>query len=212
MLDNFKNITYDFSVFGLLLLTSSIFSEKIAVFSKIKIAGNYISIFMSTLSLALLLPTNRHFSLVIIGLNLILLGIQLRKKPNNYYLPLSASQWLITLVFNQLLLTGFYANLLEVIGLSISGPFFSILLVIHAITLLFFALKQQIKLLNQVSVTLFLAALLNIVFHDIRDFGSTEKVIVLIIVGICLLGASFLFVKLKDRFEKKIIEVDLPIE
>ncbi|MDB4835526.1 DUF2339 domain-containing protein, partial [Cyclobacteriaceae bacterium] len=141
--------------------------------------------------------------LPIIALGIALLGIILKNKRQWFDLSTDNTIWLITLILHQLLLIGFYASLLELTIPMASGPLFSICLVIHAISLLFLALKYQIKPLNKGSIVLFISALLKVIFHDIRDFTSSEKVIVFIILGIVLLGASFLYVKLKDRFEEK---------
>ena len=88
------------------------------------------------------------------------------------------------------------------IGLDIDGPYYSIALVLHAVLLLFRALKKQIKLFNQGAIILFLIALLKVVVNDIRDFETSEKIVVFILIGVLLLGASFLYVKLKDRFDQ----------
>ena len=199
----FENIAYGFAIYPLLLLLATMFSNQIAVFNSIKKVSNILVVLSLGIALFGGLFTQELGVLPIIATCLILLGIQLRNKKSWFDLPKDNMNWLVILVLHQLLLIGFYAEFLELTGLTASGPFFSILLVIHAITLLFLALKYEIKLLNKVSIVLFLSALLKVVIHDIRDFGSTEKVIVFIILGIVLLGASFLYVKLKDRFEKK---------
>ena len=98
---------------------------------------------------------------------------------------------------------------METIGLDIDGPYYSIALVFHAVLLLFRALKKQIKIFNQGAIILFLIALLKVVISDIRGFETSEKIVVFILIGVLLLGASFLYVKLKDRFDQNHPKLDL---
>ena len=205
--DDSGNIAYGVAVYSLLLLSATMFSNRIAVFNSIKTISNIFAILSLGIALFSCFFKQQLAVLPIIATSLILMGVQLRNKKCWFNLPKDNMNWLVTVVFHQLLLIGFYADLLGLAGLTASGAFFSILLVIHAITLLFLALKYQIRLFNKVSIVLFLSALLKVVVHDIKDFSSTEKVTVFIILGIVLLGASFLYVKLKDNFENKEIKL-----
>ena len=47
------------------------------------------------------------------------------------------------------------------------------------------------------------------VISDIRGFETSEKIVVFILIGVLLLGASFLYVKLKDRFDQNHPKLDL---
>jgi uncharacterized membrane protein len=92
-------------------------------------------------------------------------------------------------------------------GVNLEGPMTSILLTLHAIVLLFVAMKNQINILNKLSIVLFVIALIKVIFHDISDFSLVQKIIVLIILGLILLGASYGYVRLSKQFDKN-VEVD----
>jgi len=93
-----------------------------------------------------------------------------------------------------------YISLVEVLGYSVLSPIITILLVIHAIILLFSSLKRQNKMLNKLSLICFVMALIKVVAHDIRDFSGSMKIVVLIVLGILLLAASYAYVKLKEKY------------
>ena len=117
---------------------------------------------MISLSLALFssLFNGEVFVLLIITSCLILLAIQLRNKDESFPLPTENVSWLTTLALHQFLVVGFYAVFLEKVNLPVSGPLFSVLIVLHAIVLclihkksfnhkskkVFFILIDQIKL------------------------------------------------------------------
>ena len=65
----------------------------------------------------------------------------------------------------------------------------------------FSAVIKNIKSFNTVSIVLFSITLLKVVFHDIRDFVLIEKIGVLLLLGILLLGASFGYVKLTQKYK-----------
>lgn len=60
---------------------------------------------------------------------------------------------------------------------------------------------KNIKSFNTVSIVLFSITLLKVIFHDIRDFVLIEKIGVLLLLGILLLGASFGYVKLTQKYK-----------
>lgn len=108
--------------------------------------------------------------------------------------------WKLNIFIHQILIILTYINSILVMNLELDGPLVTIFIVIHAIVLLFMALKYQNKALNKGSLFLFVIALIKVIFHDIRDFSGTSKIIVLIVLGIILLIASFGYVKVKNKY------------
>lgn len=120
--------------------------------------------------------------------------------------------WGINVLFHQLLIILTYTTIIEVIDLDIDGPMMTIFLVIHAICILFVALKAQNKAMNKGSLVLFALALLKLVTNDIEDFTGTNKIIVLIVLGVLLLMASYGYVRVKNKYMPEEIFVDDNLE
>lgn len=141
------------------------------------------------------------------GLQLVLLtllvgssGYILYKSKSDYLEKTKASSWGINVLLHQLFIILTYSFSILVMNLDLDGPTITIFLVIHAIILLFMGLKNQSKALNKGSLVLFILALLKVVFHDIRDFSGTDKIIVLIVLGVLLLVASYGYVRVKNKY------------
>ena len=68
-----------------------------------------------------------------------ILGRLLKDKLAWFETPGGLRGWATVLVFHQLLIIGIYSVAIDVVGLSVGGPYYSVLLVLHAIVLLFMA-------------------------------------------------------------------------
>lgn len=77
---------------------------------------------------------------------------------------------------------------------------FSTLIIIHAVILLFNSIPVRFKRLIWLSISFFAIAVIKLVAYDLKNLSMGEKLFVLIGSGVILLGASFLYVKLKDKF------------
>ncbi len=86
-------------------------------------------------------------------------------------------------------------------SLIIAETILTVTIILHAIALLFNSLKIHSKPLVWMSVAFFAMAILKLYIWDIAHFSMLQKVFVFVLIGALLLGASFLFVKVKDRFE-----------
>ena len=131
----------------------------------------------------------------------VLLGILLYNKKAWYNLEKEMNRWNFTFVIHQLFIIMTIVTLLDLFTIDLLGPLSSVLLVVNAIVLVFIALKEGRPFINKVSMFMFGAALLKIISFDISDFSMVQKVIVFLILGVLLLGASYGYVKLKKRFE-----------
>jgi hypothetical protein len=134
-------------------------------------------------------------------INIVIFTLLLVNSKSWYNGEVDKKQWGIASVFLQVQIVLSYSLILEFLGIDLDGAVFSVLLVIHAITLLFMSMKNNINILSKSSFALFGIALFKVVFHDIADFSTAQKIVVLIIVGVLLLGASYLYVRLKKHFE-----------
>ena len=203
-------ILEDFGIFfgciALQLLVFTYFKNEVAVFNSCRRTHNIFAIILSFFAIAAAaigeLIDVGETTLFIVLINIVIISVFLQNSKSWFNLPSDQPRWIATLIFHQLLIISTYTVIMEMIGLDIDGPYYSIALVLHAVLLLFRALKKQIKLFNQGAIILFLIALLKVVVNDIRDFETSEKIVVFILIGVLLLGASFLYVKLKDRFDQ----------
>lgn len=132
---------------------------------------------------------------------LISLGILLYNKKGWYDLEKKVNRWNFTFILHQLAIIITSAIVLDLMSLNVVGPLSSVLLVIHAIILVFIALKQHRPFINKISMILFGVALLKVLVIDTSSFSMVQKVIVFLILGLLLLAASYGYVKLKKRFE-----------
>lgn len=127
-------------------------------------------------------------------------GYMLYKSKSDYLEKTKTLSWGINVLLHQLFIIFTYSFSILVMNLDLDGPTITIFLVIHAIVLLFMGLKNQSKALNKGSLVLFVLALLKVVFHDIRDFSGTSKIVVLIVLGVLLLVASYGYVRVKNKY------------
>ena len=109
--------------------------------------------------------------------------------------------WNTFAVLNQLHYSFLFLLFLGYLSVDSFGAVVSVLFALHAIVLLFVAVKKNIRVFNTVSIVLFSITLLKVVLHDIRDFVLIEKIAVLLLLGILLLGASFGYVKLTQKYK-----------
>lgn len=132
---------------------------------------------------------------------LIILGVLLYNKKGWYDIEKKINRWNFTFVLHQLAVIITIAILLGQLRIEFLGPLSSVLLVVHAIILVFIALKQHRPFINKVSMVLFGIALLKVIVLDISEFSMVQKVVVFLILGLLLLAASYGYVKLKKRFD-----------
>lgn len=197
---DYENISLSLSVGALLLFGMVYFYDKIGpVFDSknlmFKIAG-----VINLLALLSLVIFQFPIPLLISSVNVIIFSIILKNKKD--WFVAKGNSWSVSILLNQIQYVIIYLFILFMFGINLEGPMTSILLTLHAIVLLFVAMKNQIKILNKLSIVLFVIALIKVIFHDISDFGLVQKIIVLIILGLILLGASYGYVRLSKHFDK----------
>ncbi len=200
-LDNrFLSLSLSVSSFSLLILTY--FYNKIGPIKEGYKTARNIGLILNLCSILSLLYYASIFSMAISIINLVLFSVLLNNK-KNWFSSLYGRHWNIAIILHQIECVLAIGIILIYMRISITSPIYSILLAIHAIIVLFIAMKNQIKILNKIAIVLFAATLLKVVFHDINGINTTQKVIVLIILGFILLSASYAYVRLSNYFEKK---------
>ncbi|MEL6560167.1 MAG: DUF2339 domain-containing protein [Bacteroidota bacterium] len=134
--------------------------------------------------------------------DIVLIAIVFLNK-KRWYSSFTSIKWSIDFVFYQLLLVLTYWSMLSFLDINADGAVMTVLLTVHAVALLFLALKNKLKLLNYLSIIIFSFTTLKIVFSDIASLPITQKVVVLIALGALLLGASYAYTRLKKYFDDK---------
>jgi uncharacterized membrane protein len=71
----------------------------------------------------------------------------------------------------------------------------------YALMLIVFGLKQQSKILRIMAIVLFSVTILKLFLYDMADMSTIAKTIVMIILGVLMLVASFLYNKVKKQTE-----------
>jgi len=199
--ENFIALSLSFSSFTLLAFTY--FYDKIGpIKENYKIARN-IGLLLNLFSILPLVLFESIYSMLFSIINLIVYAFLLNNK-KNWFPILYGKHWNGGMILHQIECVIAIGLILLFLNIDITGPIPSIILAIHAIIVLFIALKNQIKVLNKISLVLFAATLIKVIFHDINGFKTTEKIIVLIILGLILLSASYGYVKLSKHFENKL--------
>lgn len=193
------------SISSFVLLTFVYFYDKIGpIKENYKIAAN-IGLLLNLFSIVTLVFFESIYSMLFSIINLVVYALVLNNK-KDWFPELYNKKWNIGMVLHQIESVFAIGIILVFVGIDIMGPVASIVLAIHAIIVLFVALKNQINVLNKISLVLFATTLVKVVFYDIKDFNTTEKVGVLIILGLILLSASYMYVRLSKYFENKLKE------
>lgn len=189
------------ALFGTLLFTAVYFKNQLALVRRSHGFATPLASFFNLAAILVLAFDESSSGVALVLLNLILFGILIRNKGNWYSKGRSGLRWTIAIFSHQIQTLFFYGLALYYLGIELNGVLATVILVIHAILILFVSLKNQLAILNRLSFAMFGLALLKIVFNDIRDFTTAEKVIVLIVIGVLLLSASYAYLKLKKFFE-----------
>lgn len=198
-----ENFSLSFIISALLMFLLVMLKDKLPIVDVSYVLATRCSVVLIFFScVAYSFQANGITPLLII-LYLILFGVMLYNNGAWYDLKNKVNRWNFAFFLHQLLIVIGLSIIMDWLGIDVEGPISSVLLVLHAIILVFIALKQASKYVNQISMGLFILALIKILTNDIRDFSMPQKVIVFLILGLLLLAASYGYVKLKKKFEVK---------
>ncbi len=75
----------------------------------------------------------------------------------------------------------------------------SITMLIHAVIILFLTLSEQYKGLLRLSIALYILTAVKVLLYDMNDFSNLHKVFALLGIGSILMGAAFMFQKLRNK-------------
>lgn len=189
------------AIFALMLLLLVYFKDNIAILKRTSTLSSKIAFVVNLLCFPIWAFEEQDSILFIQLINIALWAVLLVNNKNWYDKKESESRWTWSLVHHQIQIVLLYVFVQLALKIDLDGILLSIILVVHAIILLFLSFKNQIRSLNRLSIGLFGLALAKVVFNDIRGFDTSGKIIVLIVLGALLLGASYGYLKMKKHFE-----------
>jgi hypothetical protein len=189
------------ALFASLVYTAIYFKDKIAVINISHDIGSKLAAIVGLIGIICLGFDTSVIGTLLSIFNLTVFGLLLRNNQGWYNLKLENQRWELALVMHQVQILIFYCMVILQLNYDLQGILLSVILVLHAIILLFVSMKNRINILNKTSLVLFGLALTKVVFNDIRDFDTAQKVVVLIVLGGLLLGASYAYLKLKKHLE-----------
>ncbi|MGY6648186.1 DUF2339 domain-containing protein [Wenyingzhuangia sp. IMCC45574] len=201
-------LALSFSIPSLSLILMAFFYNQLGFIKENYKIAISLSLISNLFGLFCLLIYDSSISLIISIINISLCAIILNNR-RKWFSKLYGRKWNQIMVFHQGQCIIITSLILVFFNIDLDGPITSILLATHAVIILFVAMKNQIKILNKISLVLFASTLLKIIFNDISDFKTFEKIIVLIIIGIILLSASYGYVKLSKYFQNTLKEPEL---
>lgn len=131
------------------------------------------------------------------------IGYFLIYKRNSLYPNKKSNFWYYDLYFYHFYIASFYLFVIKHLTDSFIGPFVTVSIMLHAILILFYSLKQRYHFIYKLSIIIFAIAFIKLFFHDIAGFSLLYKIIVFMLSGVLLLISAFFFQKLKESLEKK---------
>ncbi len=111
--------------------------------------------------------------------------------------------WRVDMVLMNLFITSAYALIIATISPNWLGVWLSVVIIIHAMALLFSSTKKRLKFYMRLSIFYFLGVIAKLFFNDMANFTIVQKVIVFMVIGAIMLIGAFLFMKIKNDVEEK---------
>ena len=111
--------------------------------------------------------------------------------------------WIVDMVLMNFFITAAYALVIAFISPNWLGVWLSVVIIIHAMALLFSSTKKRLKFYMRLSIFYFLGVIAKLFFYDMNSFTIVQKVIVFMVIGAIMLIGAFLFMKIKNDVEEK---------
>ena len=116
--------------------------------------------------------------------------------------------WVVDMIVMNLFITAVYALIIAAISPNWLGVWLSVVIIIHAMVLLFSSTKKRLKFYLRLSIAYFVGVILKLFFNDMTNFSIVQKIIVFMVIGAIMLGGAFLFMKIKNDVEEKEEELE----
>lgn len=111
----------------------------------------------------------------------------------------SEALWNIDLFFAHIFIALAYSSLIAYFTPSWTGVWFTVILILHAIVLLFNSSSVSYKSLLRLSIAYFAVAFVKLFWKDMANFETVQKVVVFMIIGVLMLVGSYLFMRFREK-------------
>ncbi|MCU0436350.1 MAG: DUF2339 domain-containing protein [Raineya sp.] len=111
--------------------------------------------------------------------------------------------WEFDLLLIHILTLGIYTSIVELFSNNTHSVWMTILITVHACILLFHSTSKTYKFSLQISIGLFLIALIKLYFIDMQNSTLQQKIITFMVIGVMMLVFPYLFMKYKEKSQKE---------
>ncbi len=128
----------------------------------------------------------------------VVFGLLTYQKENRYP---SQNQllWKVDLLFTHIFITLAYSSLIGYFTPNWTGVWLTVVLVLHAIILLFNSNSPLYKPLLRLSIAYFAIAFVKLFWRDMEGFETVQKVVVFMFIGVLMLAGSYLFMRFREK-------------
>ncbi|MCU0390921.1 MAG: DUF2339 domain-containing protein [Thermoflexibacter sp.] len=107
--------------------------------------------------------------------------------------------WTIDLLFTHIFIALAYSSLIGYFTPNWTGVWLTIVLILHAIILLFNSNSNPYKPLLRLSIAYFTIAFIKLFWKDMAGFETVQKVVVFMVIGVLMLVGSYLFMRFREK-------------
>ena len=147
--------------------------------------------------------SSRWAELLLLPASLTILTILLYKRKIIYVTDKNIVIWKMDMYLLHLCFMGTYVFFLSYFKIELYKMTITTLWFLHATVLLLYIVRPKLKFLVKLSYIIFIVAMYKLFINDFKDMEMYRRIIILLVIGMMFLGASFVFVKWKERSEKK---------
>lgn len=142
---------------------------------------------------------NLKMAVFVIVLLLVVYHLLLYRKEKSYPMNPSSVIWTLDLVGIHIANALTYTIIITLITQNDSSVWLTIAFTLHALILLFHSTVQAYNFSLKIALGLFTIALYKLYAIDMANAETPQKVIVFMVIGVLMLGSSFLFMKFKEK-------------
>ncbi|SFF54834.1 DUF2339 domain-containing protein [Thermoflexibacter ruber] len=125
-------------------------------------------------------------------------GLLTYQKDNRYPCH-SQVLWQIDLFFTHIFIALAYSSLIGYFTPNWTGVWLTVVLILHAIILLFNSNSTAYKPLLRLSIAYFAVAFVKLFWRDMAGFETVQKVVVFMVIGVLMLAGSYFFMRFREK-------------
>jgi hypothetical protein len=208
-LNNFPDLAGAMVLVGLYFLVLTYFKEKIAplynnyvlayrIGTFIGAIGLFIAFIDKELGFDIYASPYENLSFALMLGMVSVFGLIVYQKETRY--PLKNDLfWQIDLYLGHIFIALAYSSLIGYFFPNWTGVWLTVVLILHAIILLFNAASSTYQSLLRLSVIYFVFAFVKLFWRDLAGFETVQKVVVFMVIGVLMLVGSYLFMRFREK-------------